>query len=290
MRSSLVPAFGLVGALSATGACADEGVFASIGLSHSEYSAQSLYSKADLTSGLKMTGAVIEARTSLPWHLYGLVSVRSEDGEVSGGGLNTKDDYLNFIAEGGLEFNLWLGFKGAVGLNYQQTDLDVQIVVVDQPFTLSINREDYGGRGRLARDLWGYATVSVESNYSPVQEAVGGIFELESGSRFGPLSAALRYGAYPYLTEVALMLRYHFVAASKPAKAPWSATDASGDSPTPCALHDAHDRPDLERAGGRPDEGWRHGSRACVRTEPGLGLRDAGGRAGNHRDRRPLKA
>lgn len=203
MRLILCGALGVAG-LVAGAASADEGFSASAGLSTSHYSENSVFGEMDLV------GAFVEARVALPYRLYGMVQVRSEDGEGTLGGGTTQNDYLRITGEGGLRLSLPFGFQGVLGVNYTQTDLDIGASLGDTPFTLAVSREDYGARAGIAREFLGLVRFSADAEVSPVDEAVGGVFDLATGSRLGPWSVAFRYGLFPELIQTALTVRYSF--------------------------------------------------------------------------------
>jgi hypothetical protein len=162
---------------------------------------------------LELVGVTAETRASLPAGFYGLLQLRNERGEGRQGGnlssVVTDNDYFRTTMELGWDFRLPLGFTGGIGLNFVQADLDVQIIVDDTPLKVAVNREDYGGRLRLAR-TGESLSLAGELEINPVEEAIAGIFELESGRRFGPWSLALRYGQFPEITQAALLLRYRY--------------------------------------------------------------------------------
>ena len=158
---------------------------------------------------LALVGVLAETRVSLPADFYGLLQLRNERGDGVQLGQVTSNDYFRTTMELGWDFGLPLGFTGSIGANFVQADLDIGINVDGASLKVAVNRENYGGRLRLAR-TGEWLSLAGDLEISPVEEAIAGIFELESGRRFGPWSLALRYGQFPEITQAALLLRYRY--------------------------------------------------------------------------------
>lgn len=222
-----------------------DAVVVSAGASYSEHS------PATALGELKLAGVVTETRVAMPAGFYGLAQLRNERGDGLQGGVVTDNDYIRMALELGWDFGLPFNFVGGVGLNFVQADLDARISIDGTPLSVAVNREDYGGRLRLAR-VGDWLTVAGEIEVSPAEEAVAAIYELESGRRFGPVSLALRYGQYPEIAHAALMLRYRFFAGSERPLIPQKPLPSAPEAPVELTLDPRMDGESDRAATARP--------------------------------------